>query len=108
MQEIVPKDEVEVPKYQKKSASSISQAQRKAKHKHMYEECLYVSRNEFYTKGEYCTICGVVGEISLGIERTGNRFKRLTNMEIHGKYEHLKLIKIEGAIPKYIPVRSFD
>lgn len=62
----------EIPKYKKPTESNISKSNRKAKHKHHYEECLiqYNMKIGLINKpsilitslGSYCTICGKIGD----------------------------------------------
>ncbi|MDD6293045.1 MAG: hypothetical protein PUA71_04305 [Eubacteriales bacterium] len=62
----------EIPKYKKPTKSNISKSNRKAKHKHHYEECLiqYNMKIGLINKpsilitslGSYCTICGKIGD----------------------------------------------
>ena len=61
--------ENDIPKYLKQKASNISKSNRKAKHKHQYEECLIQSPITFAGKNylntglhTYCTICGKISE----------------------------------------------
>ncbi len=58
----------EIPKYLKQKESNISQANKKSKHKHQYEECL-IQYNSSIKKGHiitslssYCTICDKIGD----------------------------------------------
>lgn len=100
---------IDIPKYKKKKQSAVSKAKCKSTHKHLYKECLFVNKEGFYNKSKYCTICGKVGEISLGTERvTDNCYRRLTNKEIFEKYKHLELVKIESFIPKYLLEKSME
>lgn len=62
-------DEQEIPKYKKSTESNISKSNRKAKHKHHYEECLIQYPISFAGKDRiqthlcsYCTICGKIGD----------------------------------------------
>lgn len=62
--------ENEIPKYLKSTESNISKSNRKAKHKHHYEECLiqrpfsFAGKNSIHTSlCSYCTICGKIGGI---------------------------------------------
>lgn len=76
----------EIPKYKKSTKSDISKSNRKAKHKHHYEECLiqYNMKIGLINKpsilitslGSYCTICGKIGD----------RFKK--DKSIVKDYEH--------------------
>ena len=59
----------EICKHRKKKESSVSKSHAKSKHKHIYKQCVlrYVENImgkdvTFYDKGEYCLICGKVGE----------------------------------------------
>ena len=106
MQGKVENDMAEVPKYKKKRESSISKSYIKAKHKHIYKDCLFVDKKERHQKGMYCTICGKVGEISLGIEKIGSDRIKLTDKEIYERYKHLEQIEVEGIIPGYIPIKQ--
>ena len=61
--------ENEIPKYLKQKESNISKSNRKAKHKHRYEECLiqynlnHANKNTIITSlHSYCTICGKIGD----------------------------------------------
>lgn len=99
----------EIPKHKKKKQSAVSKAKNKSAHKHMYKPCLFVDKKGFYNKSEYCTLCGKVGEISLGTERvTGNCYRQLTNKEIYETYKQLELVEIEEIIPKYLPIRRTE
>lgn len=61
--------ENEIPKYLKQKESNVSKSNRKAKHKHHYEECLiqrpfsFAGKNSIHTQlCSYCTICGKIGD----------------------------------------------
>lgn len=101
--------EIEIPKHKKKKQSAVSRAKNKSAHKHMYKPCLFVNKKGRYDKGEYCTVCGKVGEIALGTERiTGNCYIKLSDKEIYEKYKHLELVEIGEIIPKYLPIRRTE
>ena len=102
----------EIPKYKKPTKSNISKSNRKAKHKHHYEECLiqYNMKIGLINKpsilitslGSYCTICGKIGNrfkkdksIVKDYERTvdatvGKCYQIMTSEELYEKY-HNKL-----------------
>lgn len=63
-------EELEVPKYKTKKESNVSKANKKAKHKHLYEECFtsYTmdwlgSKSEHISLSSYCPICGKIGGV---------------------------------------------
>lgn len=102
----------EIPKYKKPTKSDISKSNRKAKHKHHYEECLiqYNMKIGLINKpnilitslGSYCTICGKIGDrfkkdktIVKDYEHTddtpiGKYYQIMTSEELYEKY-HNKL-----------------
>lgn len=106
MQRKVENDAEDVPKYKKKSESTISKSFVKTKHKHVYKDCLFVDKKERCQKGMYCTICGKVGEISLGIEKIGGNRVKLTDKEIYERYKYLEQVNVEGIIPGYVPIKQ--
>lgn len=59
------------PRYRKRRKSNVSKARKKTKHEHKYEPCFleytYIvnKENTYYSKANYCTICGKIGDASL-------------------------------------------
>jgi len=97
----------EIPKYKKPTESNISKSNRKAKHKHHYEECLiqynfrYANENNLMTcLHTYCTICGKIGDrfkedksIVKDYKRTidtpiGKCYSLITSEELYEKYHN--------------------
>ena len=97
--------ENEIPKYLKQKESNISKSNRKAKHKHHYEECLiqynlkYTNKSTLITSLQsYCTNCGKIGDrfkegksIVKDYRRTvdtpiGKCYSHITSEELYEKY----------------------
>lgn len=57
----------EEPKYVKKKKK---QTVKRSKHKHQYADCIidygFTLKHPYYNAGRYCTICGRIGDISIG------------------------------------------
>ena len=97
-------DNGEIPKYKKKTKSSISKSGTKSKHKHEYKECLFVKEGRPY-RGTYCTICGKIYDIGFLEKKIDNGMCRLLDDdEIFEKYKHLEQIEIEDIFQKFAPV----
>lgn len=105
--EAVEIDNGEIPKYKKKTKSSISKSSIKSKHKHEYKECLFVKDGRPY-KGTYCTICGKVDDIGTfeTVEMDNGMHRMMNNDEIFDKYKHLDQIEIEDIFQKFVPVSN--
>lgn len=103
--EAVAIDKGEIPKYKKKTKSSISKSGTKSKHKHEYKECLFIKDGRPY-KGTYCTICGKIDDIgSFEIVEMDNGMCRMMNSnEVFEKYKHLEQIEIEDIFQKFVLV----
>jgi hypothetical protein len=55
------RNEDDIPKHIKKRASSKSKSSMKSKHKHTYEDCIFIYDDvPFVHVGKYCTICGKI------------------------------------------------
>lgn len=65
MRSISEKEVTEVPKHRKKKQSSTSNARNKSKHKHIYQDCLFINKDGEQHKGEYCVDYGKIGVINL-------------------------------------------
>lgn len=87
----------EIPKHKKKVKKTV----KKSKHKHIYKDCLFFERNSNeYKKGEYCEVCGKIGDFKLfeGV-RINNRLSRmLSQEEILEKYKDLEIKEVENLI----------
>lgn len=87
----------EVPKYKKKVKKTV----KKSKHKHIYKDCLFFVRSSnTYRKGEYCEVCGKIGDFNLleGV-KLDNRFSRmLSQEEILEKYKDLEIKEVGDLI----------
>lgn len=93
--------ENEIPKYRKKMNKTIT----KSKHKHIYEACLlYDMKSKYYYKGEYCSICGKIG--NWGIETKRNDMgliQMLSQEELKQKYKDCQVKEIINiAKVKYV------
>lgn len=93
----------EIPKYRKSTESDISKSNRKAKHKHHYEECLIqhkFSRNESIVTSlySYCTICGKIGDRFRNDKSIVKDYRKLIDTPIGKCYS---LITSEELYEKY-------
>ena len=87
----------EIPKYKKKANKIV----RKAKHKHLYKDCLILDRSSgYYHKGEYCTLCGKLANFSmLETVKASGRFSRmLSKKELLDAYEDLEIKEVENIV----------
>ena len=84
--------ENEIPKYRKKVKKTI----RKAKHKHIYEICLFYDiKSNYYYKGSYCIVCGKIG--NFGMETRLNDMgliQMLSQEELKQKYKGCKVKEV--------------
>lgn len=59
----------EIPKHKKNTQSNVSKSSKKSNHKHNYISCKFKRKVDWFWKpegyveefGEYCTICGKIG-----------------------------------------------
>ena len=85
----------EIGKYVKKKESNTSKANKKSKHKHIYEECIILDTNDkHWCYGEpllatYCTICGKIYDWKIPTMETEYGYTMLSGTEIEEKYSHL-------------------
>ena len=119
----------EIPKYKKPTESNISKSNRKAKHKHHYEECLiqYNMKIGLINKpsilitslGSYCTICGKIGDrfkkdksIVKDYIRTvntsmGKCYSLITDEELYEKYhDKLPVFFVEDSFANYVVLKQ--
>ena len=107
----------EIGKYKKKKNSGASKSNKKSKHKHIYEECLFSTK--FYSTledcilhGSYCTICGKISKRGYRLRevvKTGEHSTRfMTNEEVLEKYKGLPIIHLDDYFQKYAPVSKED
>lgn len=84
--------ENEIPKHRKK----INKTVKKSKHKHEYEICLlYDLSTKYYYKGDYCTVCGKIGNWGTETKETDMGFKQLlTQEELKQKYRDCKVKEV--------------
>lgn len=95
--------EDEIPRYRKKVNKTI----KKVKHKHIYETCLlYDTKSEYYYKGDYCTICGKIGNWGIETKKSDNGVSvTLSQDELKQKYKDCKVKEITNiAKVKYVPL----
>ena len=76
----------EIPKYKKKTKSSISKAECKADHKHQYRKCLLIYEEHPYL-AHYCTNCGKVRNWSRCIQKSENGYRELRDDEVFDSVE---------------------
>lgn len=95
----------EIPKHHKKKQSSTSSASKKAKHKHLYKECLFIHEGHPH-RAEYCSICGKVGNIHFfESEKTEEGYYRqLDYDEVYELYPDLEQIHVHDIFVKHISV----
>lgn len=113
----LPEDNLDIPKYRKTTESSVSKSHKKSKHKHQYTSVLfhynievYGKSIEKYNRGQYCTICGRIGDFhpfeskKITMENGKSYYQNLTSQEILNKYSNLTIIDIDPFLNKYIPI----
>lgn len=93
----------EIPKNRKSTESNISKSNRKAKHKHHYEECLIqhkFSRSESIITSlySYCIICGKIGDRFRNDKSIVKDYRKLIDTPIGKCYS---LITSEELYEKY-------
>lgn len=93
----------EIPKYRKSTESDISKSNRKAKHKHHYEECLIQhkflrSESIITSLYSYCTICGKIGDRFRNDKSIVKDYRKLIDTPIGKCYS---LITSEELYEKY-------
>ena len=93
----------ETVKHQKKRQSSTSKAKFKAKHKHLYKECLLI-KNDIPYVGTYCELCGKLYNV---ISPSENR-RSLTSEEIFTKYGDLKRFELENFGQQYLVIERTE
>lgn len=105
----------DIPKYKKKSTR---RPPKKSKHKHIYKDCLLKSKIAFkYNTGErivnlrlgnYCTICGKIGKLTIPtIEGRNSSFRKiLTNDMILESYKDLEIFEIDDFCDKYVTLSN--
>lgn len=96
----------EIGKYIKKKESNTSKAGKKAKHKHIYKDCILINVGRPYMPnknvflGNYCEICGKVDNWRMvwDVERNGpyEVFSRLTDEQIKEQYKHLPQFEVDN------------
>lgn len=94
-------------KYKKKKSSSVSKSRNKSKHKHEYVDCLFIEDGKKPHKGEYCKICGKIGNMffwDTEIDETTGYRRVLTSEETFEKYKDLERIYIDDVWQKYAPI----
>lgn len=89
----------EVPKYKKK----VNKAVTKSKHKHTYKSCLLKDKSRLgkYSIGEYCTICGKIGNIKFfdTVSLEDSKYSRvLSNDELLKKYSHYEIKEVADIL----------
>ena len=87
--------------YKKKSSSDVSQAKRKSKHKHDYEECLVTEDGIKFHLASRCVICNKLGDVQFFVvEKIQDSQGRNVSVvmpqdKLMEKYGHLKKYKVE-------------
>lgn len=87
--------------YKKKCSSDTSQASRKSKHKHDYEECLVTEDGVKFHLASRCIICNKLGDIQFFVvEKSQDAQGRVTSVvmpqeKLMEKYGHLDKYKVE-------------
>lgn len=97
----------DIPKHKKKTESDKSKSKAKSKHKHEYIECLFIEKQDDFVRyyvGEYCKICGKIGEFYRPMERTKGGWHLLSNKETFTKYGYLEKVSIDEIEQKFIPL----
>ncbi len=108
LQEVSEIEKAEIPRFKKRRQSSISKSVAKSKHRHEYEECLFVDKYGEHHKGNYCFICGKIGHVDIieTVRERGGWRRKLTENEICEKYKHLEQTEVEDFFQKFIVLRS--
>lgn len=101
------KDLDEIPKYRKKTKSSISKAENKTKHKHKYKECLLIYDGRPY-KAHYCTICGKVKDWDICREKGEYGYWILPDELVFKRYKDLEQFVVDGLWRQQLNVPLFE
>ena len=101
------KDLDEIPKYRKKTKSSISKAGNKAKHKHKYKECLLIYDGRPY-KAHYCTICGKVKDWDICREKGEYGYWILPDELVFKRYKDLEQFVVDSLWRQQLNVPLFE
>ena len=86
--------------YKKKSSSDVSQAKRKSKHKHDYEECLVTEDGVKFHLASRCVICNKLGDVQFFVaEKVQDSQGRTVSVvmpqdKLMEKYGHLEKYRI--------------
>ena len=117
-------DEQEIPKYKKSTESNISKSNRKAKHKHQYEECLIQYPISFAGKDRiqthlcsYCIICGKIGDrvkdsivkdyIKSELHNRRTIYSVMSGIELYEKYHNkMPVFFIKDMFEKYVYLKQ--
>ncbi|MBE5850917.1 MAG: hypothetical protein E7298_12425 [Lachnospiraceae bacterium] len=93
----------EIPKYKKKTKSSISKTECKADHKHQYRKCLLIYEEHPYL-AHYCTSCGKVRNWSKCIQKSENGYRELRDDEVYELYKDLIQVRVDDLYLKNLQV----
>lgn len=107
MQEVamrsIVEEALEIPKHRKKKQSSTSNARNKSKHKHIYQDCLFINKDGEQHKGEYCVDCGKIGVINLfETERVSGGYRKILAKEVLRRHKKLEQVEVENFFQKFI------
>lgn len=102
-------EEHEIPKYKKKSSKK---GQPRAKHKHIYKDCLLMKEDGSVSKASVCSICGKVDDVkifeSVVSEEHPKCYRMLSNKEILEKYKGLEIIKVSDMFVKKVDIKKSE
>ena len=93
----------EIPKYKKKTKSSISKAECKADHKHQYRKCLLIYKEHPYL-AHYCTNCAKVRNWSRCIQKSEDGYRKLRVDEVYELYKDLIQVRVDDLYLKNLQV----
>lgn len=89
----------EIGKYVKKKESNTSKADKKSKHKHIYEECIILDTNDKHWRYDkhfpkpllatYCTVCGKVDNWKIPTVKIKGGYLMMSDTEVEEQYSHL-------------------
>lgn len=88
----------EIVRHRKHKPSSVSKSSKKSNHKHIYKKCIFKIKVDWFWKkegyakeyGEYCTVCGKVGNI-LSFLSSPERIQPWKDLEEKGELETFEL-----------------
>lgn len=92
----------DIPKYSVRKQSSTSKANRKSKHKHLYKECLFKTRDNHLYKGTYCTICSKVGKVEFFSWDIDNSYYNMTDEQVRLYYPEFEVLNINNLSDKEV------